>query len=226
MRTVFFDFGGTLVEAQPAIDVWLRVLEETGMRPASEDLEEALARTDAEFVPRLYEYKGRMPRFWAEYNARLLSRLGAEDDGTLAAEIERNFKTGETYRVFPEAHEALEFLRAQGYGLGVVSNNTDDLLAILPKLGLDRHFDHVTYSQEAGAEKPDPMVFRLALRRAGCAAAEAVHVGDRYDADVVGARRAGIAPILLDREDRRRDADCPRVRDLRGIEALLEGRRA
>jgi len=225
VRTVFFDFGGTLVEVQPAIELWLRVLEETGLRPSREDLVEALGRTDAELLPKVYGYKGRMPQFWAEYDARLLARLGVADDGTLAAEIERRFKTGETYRVFPGAHEVLESLHAQGYGLGIVSNNTDDLLVILRKLGLARHFDHVTYSQEVRADKPDPAVFRAALERAGCAAAQAVHVGDRYEADVVGARRAGITPILIDREDRQRDADCLRVRDLGGIEALLKGRK-
>jgi FMN phosphatase YigB (HAD superfamily) len=58
------------------------------------------------------------------------------------------------------------------------------------------YFDSVTYTQEAGANKPDPTIFQLALKRAGCSPNEAVHVGDSYEKDVLGARRIGIMPIL------------------------------
>ena len=45
--------------------------------------------------------------------------------------------------------------------------------------------------------KPDGGIFREALRRAGCAPAEALFVGDTPDHDVLGANRAGLCSVLL-----------------------------
>jgi HAD superfamily hydrolase (TIGR01509 family) len=110
-------------------------------------------------------------------------------------------------------------LKGQGYGLGIISNNNDDLRKQLIMLELSGYFDSVTYSQEAGANKPDPTIFQLALKRAGCSPNEAVHVGDSYEKDVLGARRIGIMPILVDRDDHHSEADCLRIRDLREVDA-------
>jgi putative hydrolase of the HAD superfamily len=72
-------------------------------------------------------------------------------------------------------------------------------------------------------EKPDPRLFRLALQRAGAAPEEAVHVGDLYEVDVVGARAAGIRAILLDPAGLYPEADCPRVRSLGELAAHMDG---
>ena len=45
--------------------------------------------------------------------------------------------------------------------------------------------------------KPSPLMFRIALRKAGCAPGEAVMVGDQLDTDIAGASRAGIASVLV-----------------------------
>ena len=49
-------------------------------------------------------------------------------------------------------------------------------------------------------DKPHPEVFESALRKAGVSAAEAVHVGDGYESDVVGAANAGLHAIYLTRQ--------------------------
>jgi hypothetical protein len=58
--------------------------------------------------------------------------------------------------------------------------------------------DFVVDSGVVGVEKPDPRIFRIACERAGVKPAEAVHVGDFYDIDVLGARAAGVHALLLD----------------------------
>lgn len=47
------------------------------------------------------------------------------------------------------------------------------------------------------AYKPHREIFDEALRSSGCSPEEAIHIGDSYDTDVIGARAAGIRPILL-----------------------------
>ncbi len=59
--------------------------------------------------------------------------------------------------------------------------------------------DHLVVSEEVGAEKPDPRIFRVALRRAGVRAPEAVMIGDSWTNDIVGALRTGIRPIWFNR---------------------------
>jgi putative hydrolase of the HAD superfamily len=54
-------------------------------------------------------------------------------------------------------------------------------------------------STHAGAAKPAREIFAHALARTGTSADEALHVGDSYEADVLGARQAGLMPVLIDR---------------------------
>ena len=61
--------------------------------------------------------------------------------------------------------------------------------------------DGVVTSAAVGARKPDPAIFAAALELAGCAPAEALHVGDTPDEDLAGARAAGIEAVLIDRDD-------------------------
>ncbi len=86
---------------------------------------------------------------------------------------------------------------------------------ICHKLGLEPYLDFVVTSQEVGADKPKPPIFLAALDKARVNASKAVHVGDQYNMDVVGARGVGIAPILIDRYDTYPEvSDCPRIRSL------------
>jgi putative hydrolase of the HAD superfamily len=73
----------------------------------------------------------------------------------------------------------------------------------------------VVTSKEVGVDKPNPLIFQAALQRAVVDASEAVHVGDQYKMDVVGARGVGINPILIDRYNLYPEvSDCPRIRNL------------
>ena len=89
------------------------------------------------------------------------------------------------------------------------------------RLGLAAAFDVVFDSQVVGIEKPDPRFFQLALEQSGARAETTVHVGDLYHVDVVGARAAGIAAILLDAGNLYGDYDCPRVRTIGEVVDLI-----
>jgi HAD superfamily hydrolase (TIGR01662 family) len=94
--------------------------------------------------------------------------------------------------------EALERLRRAGYRLAVVSNSDGRAEEGLIAAGLRGLFELVIDSQLVGFEKPDPRIFEVALQQMGVAPADALYVGDTYEVDVVGARRAGMDVILLD----------------------------
>jgi HAD superfamily hydrolase (TIGR01549 family) len=127
--------------------------------------------------------------------------------------------------VEPDIVPALSELRRRGLRLVVVSNANGTLRHLFGRLDLAKWFDHMLDSHEWGVEKPDPKLFELALEQAGAEASRTVHVGDLYQVDVVGARRAALADaVLFDVAGLYPDADCPRVQRLGELAAWLDGR--
>jgi putative hydrolase of the HAD superfamily len=63
-------------------------------------------------------------------------------------------------------------------------------------------------SGEVGVSKPNPGIFYAAMERLGATAEESLYVGDNYWADVVGAKRAGLTPVLFDPHGLFPEADC------------------
>jgi putative hydrolase of the HAD superfamily len=120
-----------------------------------------------------------------------------------------------------EVVPALEDLCARGLSIVVISNANGRLHTLLDRVGLSGFFDVVVDSHVEGVEKPDPQLFHLAIARAGSSPDECLHVGDLYQVDVLGARAAGVAPVLLDVADLYRDADCPRIRSLSELKMWL-----
>ena len=104
-----------------------------------------------------------------------------------------------------------------------LSNYTELLPEILENLGWSHRFATVTYSQEAGVEKPAHGIFALALERAGCSAEAVTVVGDTWEADILGAQAAGLRAIWLDRGESGAEHEGPRIRNLEGILPLLQG---
>lgn len=103
------------------------------------------------------------------------------------------------FTAFPDAVPALRALRTDGLALVVVSNWDVSLHDVLARTGLRPFVDGAISSAEAGSAKPDRAIFARALELARVGAGQAWHVGDSYEADVEGARAAGIAPVWIDR---------------------------
>jgi len=104
------------------------------------------------------------------------------------------------FEPFPDAVPALRALRAAGLKLVAASNWDVSLHEQLGRTGLSGLLDGAVSSAEVGAPKPDPEIFVRALALAGAQPEEAWHVGDDVEADVGGARAAGLEPVLIDRD--------------------------
>ena len=105
--------------------------------------------------------------------------------------------------LYDDVVPTLQHLRDAGFKLAIVSNWDTPLNPLTERLGIAHYFDAIVASHDARvrSEKPDPHIFNYALAAVGASAEEAVHVGDTYEADIVGAKGVGIRPILLDRDD-------------------------
>jgi putative hydrolase of the HAD superfamily len=127
------------------------------------------------------------------------------------------------FRAFPDAAPLLGELKARGLRVVASSNWDASLPEALERTGLAPYLDGAVSSAVAGAAKPDPAVFRAALELARCAPEEALHVGDSPQADVDGARGAGIAAVLLDRHGTLPDPPPParRISSLGEVSSLI-----
>jgi putative hydrolase of the HAD superfamily len=109
-----------------------------------------------------------------------------------------HFAEAGVWELYPEVIEVLENLRPR-FQLAVVSNFDGRLRLILEQLGVSKFFPHIFISSEIGADKPDPEIFRRALRIVNLQPNEVLHVGDDPKRDWEAARAAGLEVFQLER---------------------------
>ena len=83
-------------------------------------------------------------------------------------------------------------LRARHVTLGVISNCFAEGVSAWSTWPLAREFESRVFSCEAGLAKPDPEIYRKAMRELGVEAETTVYVGDGGDDELAGAQRAGL----------------------------------
>jgi len=228
-RAVTFDAAGTLIDvAEPVGATYARVAGRHGIRVAADDVERRF-RAALAGAPPLAFAPGSPLRvadheraWWYAVVRQALGRTGdAPGFDACFDALFAHYAGAAAWQVFPDALPALRTLRARGIRSAVVSNFDARLVPLLAALDVAPWVDRVVASARAGAAKPDPAVFAVALEALGVPAAEAIHVGDGPVADVEGARAAGMRAVLLDRA-RRRPAVPAGVRIIESL-AELEG---
>lgn len=123
----------------------------------------------------------------------------------------------------PHIEELLGYLREEGIPTGVVSNigwSGKTLERTLEKLLPEHRFAFVLASSEYVVRKPDPILFSIALQRAGFAPEEVWFCGDNPEADIAGARASGLFPVLY--RPGGEPADCLTVGDWRELMEILK----
>lgn len=217
VKTLFLDAGGVI--CHPA---WTRVsaaLATEGVEVSAEALARAepLAKRDIDAATVIGATTD-AARGWLYFN-KVLEHAGVPlsqaTDAALAVMREYHRAENLWEYVPADVKPALARLRGLGLTLVVVSNANGRLRYLFDRLGLTRYFDVVLDSHEWAVEKPDPELFRIALRESGGTADTTAHVGDLYHIDVRGARDAGLREaVLFDAADLYPQADCRRVRTL------------
>jgi putative hydrolase of the HAD superfamily len=208
-----------------------QALEACGVPAAQDDLESAMAIAESQIQARWmgtqWWASDRMVRelFTSAYQAGLPSVPEVGDDSELAARLATaiydTYHDTSHWSLYPDVLPTLEALRSAGIALGIVSDWGHGLIALVLELGLSDYLEFVVVSSRIGVAKPDPEVFRLALARIDVAPEAAAYIGDTYIKDVMGARAAGLAPVLLDRNREMAVVDCPTISSLTEVLPLL-----
>lgn len=233
VRAVIFDFDGTLRHNQPrGMDLFHDLAQQRGLALDDEARREAVRWNhaywaDSEARAADAEQAGGEPeQFWLRYARRHLRALGASRAQAEAWAPDLHRHMAEEYDpvdVVPDdVQPTLRALRDNGYQLALVSNREHPLHDAVSELGLDGHFELALAAGEVGWWKPDPRLLTYAVERIGVEPGMAAYVGDNPFADVEGARRAGLQPVLIDAEDLFPELDCPRVRSIGELQRLFE----
>jgi HAD superfamily hydrolase (TIGR01549 family) len=207
IKAVFYDLDGTLRTSSPlarvafadqAACLGLPVTPEDHLRIARWE-HYYFAGSDELRADRLSFTEN---AFWVNYSRRQLLELGASPQQAEELAILLNKYMRDQYQpqdvLLPDVPHTLKVLKDSGYILAVVSNREEPYQDYLQEIGLGEYFDFSLAAGEVNCWKPDKGVFECALQKGGVQACETVYIGDNYYADVLGARNAGMKPVLLD----------------------------
>ncbi len=123
--------------------------------------------------------------------------------------------------LFPNCIESLEQLKKH-YQLHIITNGFDEVQANKMKnSGLNKYFEYVLTAETAKTKKPDSAIFQKAMQETGAATANSVMIGDSYEADILGARKAGLRTIWFHTTEEQIPQGEPFVNDLSQIHSLL-----
>lgn len=214
IRYLIFDLGYTLIHFDgvwPAVfaeaDRVLRAeLEKLGIGQFTDDFAQ-------DFRARMAQHHLRREKDFIEAPttailAETLAASGHPDtpQHLLQAAVDAMYRPSQAnWQVEEDAAPTLRELQAQGLRMGIFSNAGDDndVQTLVDNAGLHGYFDYVFTSAAAGLRKPDPRVFEMSLAQWRAGPDQAVMVGDTLDADILGARNAGIHSIWITRRANR-----------------------
>ena len=221
-KAVFFDWMNTLAHPEPdRHEQYCQACRELGIKLSPQKVIRGIYVADSQvpagIPPKWSEEKD--PEPFIRFQEIILAEAGVKLPRDMILKLIKRFKQlleAATFTLYGDVPLTLKTLKQRGLILGLISN------LYIGRAGLEPYLDFVVTSKEAGANKPEPPIFLLALDRAGVNASEAVYVGDQYNIDVVGARGVGINPVLIDRYDLMPGvSDCPRIHSLTELSQYL-----
>jgi putative hydrolase of the HAD superfamily len=170
---------------------------------------------------------------WQEYLDAYITTCGVgHDDPALRDDVHKHldseFAVGDLWsHIIPGSVDGLRALIATGVHVGIISNAdgtvaerlaAQEVLQVGPGIGIE--VACVIDSGAVGVSKPDPRIFQIALDAIGVAASDSWYLGDMPGIDVVGARAAGLWPIVMDPFDLQA-GDYHRVRTLAEVAEMV-----
>jgi putative hydrolase of the HAD superfamily len=192
LDAITFDANGTLIGLVDPIPELEQRLRERGVERPPEAIRRAFQAEGRVYATR--SLRAHEPAAFAELQREctgvFLAEVGA--DGLEAAEFAPTYAGAMRFEVLPEVRETLRRLQQSGLELGVIANFDLTLHGWLEQLELAPFFSVVVTPADAGATKPDPRIFELALERLRVRPERTLHVGDGQ-VDEEGARAAGLA---------------------------------
>ncbi|MCP4581462.1 MAG: HAD family hydrolase [candidate division Zixibacteria bacterium] len=213
-KAALFDLGSTLIEFEN--QDW-STLGRMGIKAAYPLMKDRFPRLPEvnHFGPTFYRYLMDILDQRTDHSevglhdacARIFQRMGLTiDNGIVEKFVNIYYKpVTDQLTLIPGAVEILEKLKDAGLIIGLVSNSIfpeEFHLGEMERFGLLKYFDFTIFSSSIGKRKPGKAIFEMALDKANVDSSQAIFIGDRFDADIVGAKNLGIISVWKHRENR------------------------
>ncbi|BHH82703.1 HAD family hydrolase [Desulforhopalus sp. 52FAK] len=235
-QAVFLDMDHTLCDTERA--------DRLGLRDFQDRLSQRFDHGDAirigeKYLEVIYGSKSDVPGWLREeeetevdYRAKLLEKTIEEETNKVWGRSELLSYANvfmelriKHFAFFPGTIEMLGRLR-KTYKLVLISNGPLFSQKVkVEKVEMTQHVDHILIGGALKRQKPHPSIFMLACQKVGCHPSEAIHVGDKLDADIQGAVNAGITSVWLNSTGEMLNGDpTPNytIRNILELEKLLE----
>lgn len=226
IRVVLFDAGNTLIHAEPSMAaIYQRITKDFGADVDQDVIKTVFSEVWKEHVKvsdrwhTLCSDKDDRD-MWHQITFSLYTQIPAMHVFDHSAWFERLYNIlGEPscWRIYPDTFATLGQLRSRNIKIGLVSNWDSRLRRILDGLNITDLLDCLVISSEVGFRKPRPEIFNHALSQLGIEAREAIHAGDVYEDDYLGASQAGLTPVLVARDGKQAAADINAICDLNDV---------
>ena len=230
IKAIFFDAAGTLIKPARRVGETYAVLaQEYGVEPPAAEITERFRLCFHSAPPLAFpgtpatRIEDLERAWWKELVRRVFEPWdGFQRFDDYFAELFAYFAQPDAWALYPEVAETLPVLERRGLVLGVISNFDSRLIGILQGLGAAHWFEHIFVSSRVGYAKPDRQIFHTALERHSLEAGDALHVGDSEEKDLLGANRAGLKGVLVERNGAGNSNLSPRITSLKSIPSLLD----
>lgn len=210
-KVIFFDAMGTLFDLKITVgEIYRQYALKYGVEADAKLLNQAF-RQSFKSAPPLAFIPGELAAiqqqefiWWKNVVAKTFEQIGVLEKfnnfADFFAEVYLYFSQNDPWYIFPDTIDSLNKWRDLKVELGIISNFDSRLIGVLDSLNLSQFFTSITISSLAGAAKPDPNIFHLALEKHKLIAQQAWHIGDSVVEDYEGAKNAGINPFWLNRK--------------------------
>jgi putative hydrolase of the HAD superfamily len=206
IKAIFFDAAGTLFYLTKTVgDHYALVGHEVGLDLDAQKLDRAFHTAWQQMPPRPPIDEPRKDDdkgWWRQLVDRVLDQVASSlsefDRDNFFEVAYDHFAEAGVWELYPEVQSVLKELHPR-FQLAVISNFDGRLRFILQHLAISKFFAHTFVSSELGADKPDPEIFRRALKLIHLNANEVLHVGDDANLDWKAANAAGLTVFRLDR---------------------------
>jgi len=202
-KAVLFDLGGTLIKTAEVPEIFRRILAVYGVKVDFGQILKAHRANEKEFDFEAGVAESGMA-FWHNWNMAIVKRLGVgRDVQLLARKISELWWDYADLQFYPDVVGTLAQLRVKQVKTGIVTNGLrEDYEKVLQKLEAASYFDINVGADSCKTAKPDERIFLYAAQKLQLRPAEILFVGDSIEKDYEGARKAGLKPLLIDREER------------------------
>jgi putative hydrolase of the HAD superfamily len=183
------------------------------------------------------EYKKINYQLWDDYREGKVSkeflrderfnrtlRLFGIDDHTLAEKLGSDYVyySPRQTKMFPNTLNTLEYLESR-YQLHIITNGFEEVQQVKMECsGLNKFFDKVITSEQAGFKKPSPEIFEYAVQQAGANKEDSLMIGDDFAVDIVGASKYGMDQVFFNIHEEKHELNPTHmIKDLKELIEIL-----